>query len=123
MSLQANKVVDCPGCHARIRHDVAGGNWRIACAACGREWRIRYRCRWLYTLSVYTLALLVAYATRLEGPLFFGAFVLSALVIIFATQATILPLLPKRLEPLQDYIQTLGITGPNGHPVRLNADV
>jgi hypothetical protein len=59
---------------------------------------------------MYVSALLIASLSKLEGPFFLGAFLISAWAIFIATAPTVLTIiLPKKLEPLRGYIQTLGL--------------
>lgn len=108
--LKCRHEVECPNCHFIIRHDIVGGNWRLTCPGCSREWRIHYSHRWLYSSTTTAIAFLLAYLSKAEGPFFLTAFLFYWWMIYVATAHYVLvSLLPKKLEPLQGYIQTLGI--------------
>ena len=63
----------------------------------------------LYIVVSFALGFLVAHIQRLEGPLFFGAFLLYTLAILLGLGHWILPFFPQELKVVAPYVQSLEI--------------
>jgi len=104
-----SRPLSCPECSFNIsREEVQAVPFN--CPSCETELTVRHKGNWLYAVTSFACAWLVAYEQRLESVMFAGGLLIYWAVAGVAIKALAWPLgLPVKLVRAGGYLQTLGI--------------